>query len=354
MISFYPGPSKVHEQVKKYMHDAYDEGILSINHRSQEFISLNRFTNNLLRKKLSIPADYTIIYTSSATECWEIIAQSFIKKKSVHCYNGAFGKKWYEYSKKLKPEARAIEFDIEEVLDPSSMEIKREDELIAITQNETSNGTQVIDPLIYEIKKRNPECLVAVDATSSMGGIHLGFQNADIWFASVQKCFGLPAGMGILICSPQAMEVAKEIADNNHYNSFLFMAENAAKFQTHTTPNVLGIYLLMRVLKDNPKIDKTDKILKTRIHLLTTFFENKTEFSPLVDNLLVRSDTVLALKANPKTLGKLKAAAKKKGIKLGNGYGEWKESSFRIANFPAHSKHDFEKLIALFDAFEKG
>lgn len=353
MISFYPGPSKVHEEIKSYLQDAYNEGILSINHRSQEFISLNRFTNNLLRKKLSIPADYTIIYTSSATECWEIIAQSFIKKNSVHCYNGAFGKKWFEYSKKLKPEIRAIEFGIEEVLDPSSLEIKREDELIAITQNETSNGTQVIDPLIYEIKKRNPECLVAVDATSSMGGIHLGFHNADIWFASVQKCFGLPAGMGILICSPQAMEVAKEIADNNHYNSFLFMAENAAKSQTHTTPNVLGIYLLMRILKDNPKIDKTDKILKNRIHLLTAFFENQTKFIHLVDNLLVRSDTVLALKANPKILNKLKIAAEKKGIKLGNGYGEWKESSFRIANFPAHSKHDYEKLLDFFEDFGK-
>ena len=109
----------------------------------------------------------------------------------------------------------------------------------------------------------------------------------------------------------------------------------------------------MRVLKDNPKIDKTDKILKNRIHLLTAFFENQTKFIPLVDNLLVRSDTVLALKANPKTLSKLKTAAEKKGIKLGNGYGEWKESSFRIANFPAHSKHDYEKLLEFFEDFGK-
>jgi len=353
MISFYPGPSKVHEKVKSYLQDAYNEGILSINHRSQEFISLNRFTNNLLRKKLSIPADYTIIYTSSATECWEIIAQSFIRKKSVHYYNGAFGKKWYDYTKKLKPEAREIEFGIEDVLDFSTMELKLEDELIAITQNETSNGTQVIDPLIFEIKKKNPNCLVAVDATSSMGGVHLSFQNADIWFASVQKCFGLPSGMGMLICSPKAMDVASKIGDRDYYNSFLFMAENAAKFQTHITPNVLGIYLLMRILKDNPKIDKTDKILKNRIHSLTAFFETKTEFKPLVDNLLVRSDTVMALKVNSKTLNKLKTAAEKKGIKLGSGYGELKESSIRIANFPAHSNHDFEKLIDFFEGFSK-
>ncbi len=354
MISFYPGPSKVHEQIKNYLQDAFDEGILSINHRSREFISINQYTNSLLRKKLSIPADYTIIYTSSATECWEIIAQSFIKQESVNYYNGAFGKKWFEYTKKLQPNARSVEFGIEQVLDANLIMKEREDTLIAITQNETSNGTQVADPLIYDIKKNNPHCLVAVDATSSMGGIHLGFQNADIWFASVQKCFGLPAGLGLLICSPQAMKVAHSIADRNHYNSVLFMAENAAKFQTHVTPNTLGIYLLMRVLKDNPKIDKTDKILKKRIQSLTAFFENRTAFKPLVDNLLVRSDTVLTLKANPKTLNKLKIAAEKNKIKLGNGYGEWKEFTFRIANFPAHSRQDFKKLIDFFEKFIKG
>ena len=90
-ISFYPGPSKVYEKVPKYVMDAYQKGILSINHRSPEFEALFQKTTQLLKKKLQIPEEFNIYFTSSATECWEIIAQSFTQKHSFHLYNGAFG-----------------------------------------------------------------------------------------------------------------------------------------------------------------------------------------------------------------------------------------------------------------------
>ena len=109
MISFYPGPSRVYDEIPKYVKEALAQGILSMNHRSDEFISLSRKTVALLKTKLSIPKDYTIFFTSSATECWEIIAQSIIQKESTHIYNGAFGEKWYDYTKRLHPEAKGIQ-----------------------------------------------------------------------------------------------------------------------------------------------------------------------------------------------------------------------------------------------------
>ena len=64
-------------------------------------------TITLLKEKLDIPKDYTIFFTSSATECWEILAQSLIVTRSFHIYNGAFGEKWYDYTLRLKPAAQA-------------------------------------------------------------------------------------------------------------------------------------------------------------------------------------------------------------------------------------------------------
>jgi phosphoserine aminotransferase len=93
MISFYPGPSRIRDEIPRYVKEAAKEGILSMNHRSPEFMTLAKKTASLFRKKLSVPSDYTIIYTSSATECWEIIAQSLIVEKSYHFFSGAFGKK---------------------------------------------------------------------------------------------------------------------------------------------------------------------------------------------------------------------------------------------------------------------
>ena len=76
MISFYPGPSRVHDEIPDYVQDAYDEGVLSINHRSEAFMKISEKTIRLLKSRLDIPGDYSVFYTTSATECWELIAQS--------------------------------------------------------------------------------------------------------------------------------------------------------------------------------------------------------------------------------------------------------------------------------------
>ena len=40
MLSFYPGPSKVHPEVLGFIQEAFDSGIVSINHRSDRFEKL--------------------------------------------------------------------------------------------------------------------------------------------------------------------------------------------------------------------------------------------------------------------------------------------------------------------------
>ena len=117
---------------------------------------------------------------------------------------------------------------------------------MCVTQNETSNGTQIRD--LSPFRKAFPEAIIAVDVTSSLGGIELDYLQGDVWFASVQKCLGLPAGMGIMICSPKAIQRAEEINDRKYYNSLLFIHENFQKFQTHYTPNVLSIYLINKII----------------------------------------------------------------------------------------------------------
>src|SRR5687768_5249867 len=180
MISFYPGPSRVHNKIPDYVKDAFAEGIMSINHRSNEFVTMSERTITRLKEKLKIPRNYTIFFTSSATECWEIIAQSLVTDKSYHIYNGAFGQKWFDYTKRIHPLAVPVPFDLNEKLDPGKLILEQRDGLICLTQNETSNGTQVSNEIIGAIKATNPSYLVAIDATSSMGGIQLDFESADI------------------------------------------------------------------------------------------------------------------------------------------------------------------------------
>ncbi len=344
MPTFYPGPSKVYSKVAAYMQDAFDIGVVSINHRSPEFIEISKTTIALLKEKLNIPESYTIFYTASATECWEIIAQSLVKEKSFHIYNGAFGKKWFQYTKKLKPKSIGISFDENDKLDISGLQILNTAELICLTQNETSNSTEISNEKIAKIKAQHPEKLFAIDATSSMGGIELEFQNADIWYASVQKCFGLPAGLALMICAPPAIKKALEIGENDHYNSLSFMVEKMKKFQTTHTPNVLNIYLLMRIMQDAPPIKKIHEITLDRFHNWIAFINPFTDFKLLISNPAVQSKTVLTIEGEAATIAAVKEKAKAAGIMLGNGYGDLKDSTFRIANFPAITEKEIEEL----------
>ncbi|WP_373400338.1 aminotransferase class V-fold PLP-dependent enzyme [Algoriphagus halophilus] len=344
MLTFAPGPSKVYDSLPTYLQDAYQEGILSANHRSSAFMNLYQETESLMREKLHMPDDYKLLFTSSATENWEIITQSLVEKASFHIYSGSFGKKWIGFAKHINPATDGIKIEANQAIDVAGLEVSEEFDLIALTQNETANATQVPMSVIGAIKEKYPEKMIAVDTTSSMAGIELDFSLADVWYASVQKCFGLPAGLGILILSPKAIEKCAAKGESGRYNSLSFMLENAEGYQTHYTPNVLGIYLLSRVLKDLEEIQHIDANLRERMLQLESCIAHTNSLRMLVDNSETRSVTVLAVAGPEELIATVKKEAEKEGMQLGSGYGPLKPTSFRIANFPAITNDEMDKL----------
>ncbi|MFD2034948.1 aminotransferase class V-fold PLP-dependent enzyme [Belliella marina] len=344
--TFSPGPSKVYDALPKYLQDAYESGILSASHRGTAFMNLYKETETLMQEKLHVPADYKLLFTSSATENWEIITQSIVQGASYHIFSGSFGKKWFEYAKHINAKTESLKIDANETIDVENLQIANDFDVIAITQNETSNATQVKNETIAAIAEKFPEKMIAVDTTSSMGGIELDFSLADIWYASVQKCFGLPAGLGVLIVSPKAIEKSKDKGERGRYNSLNFMLENAENYQTHYTPNVFGIYLLNRVLRDMPEIQHVDQITKERMQKLEYTVAMTGKLKLLIENEESRSSTVLAISGSEEFITSVKKAAEKEGMQMGGGYGPLKPTSFRIANFPAITDSEFEKLIS--------
>jgi phosphoserine aminotransferase len=351
MLSFYPGPSKVYPQSLKFIQEAYQQGIVSINHRSERFEVLLKETLESLHQKWNIPEDYTIYFISSATEAWEIVAQSLIIKNPLHLYNGAFGKKWAYYTKQIVSNGKELAFSKEESIKDyiSNGPITLLDNIdtLCLVQSETSNGTG--QKICRNDFGNKDDLIIAVDATSSMGGIELDWIQADIWLASVQKCMGIPAGLGVLICSPKALKRAEYLGRVDHYNSILLMEENRKLYQTHYTPNVLGIYLLNRLSQTLPNIKEIDQQTKVKMSILEDFWTHKNhyELSFLIQNSEVRLSTVLALEGRSDQISKIQQLCKKNDIELGKGYGEWKENTLRIANFPSHTIEDIETLIHL-------
>lgn len=343
MLNFYPGPSKLYAGIDLHMQEAIASGILSMNHRSVDFMHLYEQVQERFESQYDLPKGYKVYFTSSATECWTILAQSFSNRSFRHIYNGSFGKKWMDVSKQLNIEHTSFVFDIHEAFVSSKIGDDSTAEIICTTLVETSNGSYLSSDIQSEIRDTFEDSLIAVDATSAMAGIPIKWEHADIWFASVQKCFGLPSGLGILILSPQAQHTIEHRSMDVQYNSLKRIVENGSSFQTTHTPNILGIYLLAQRLKE---INTADFFkLKERMNYLYNHFSTHASLHPLLIEKSIQSPTVLTLKGDEEYILQLKKSLKALNIIIGSGYGVWKENTIRLANFPAQTDEDFEKLL---------
>ncbi|MDX5436635.1 MAG: alanine--glyoxylate aminotransferase family protein, partial [Pontibacter sp.] len=103
-----------------------------------------------------------------------------------------------------------------------------------------------------------------------------------------------------------------------------------------------------RMLEDRPFIKGIDQHLTDRAQDLYLFFEQFNDFKLLVENEEVRSKTVITIKANEKLVEDVKKRALHHNLRLGNGYGQWARTTFRIANFPAILDEEYEELKRFF------
>jgi phosphoserine aminotransferase len=179
-----------------------------------------------------------------------------------------------------------------------------------------------------------------------MGGIYVPWHLGDVWFASAQKCLAIPAGLAVLVCGPRAIAKAHEIGAK-HYNSIPVLAKYAANNQTSYTPNVLSIYILGQHLMRTAPVRESEASLFARAAKYYAFANEHPLLTPLVKRKANQSPTVVAFEAAPDTLSRMKAAALAQGLMLGNGYIPWKDSTFRIANFPAYSDEDQNRVLGV-------
>ncbi|MCD8540209.1 MAG: aminotransferase class V-fold PLP-dependent enzyme, partial [Leadbetterella sp.] len=255
----------------------------------------------------------------------------------------AFGEKWKTYSERITGKVTGYTFDIQE--EPRLTASEGRD--VCIVANETSNGTAFPREVLKSARAGGG--LVLVDAVSSMGGADHDISLGDIWIGSSQKCLGLPSGMGIMLLSPAALERAAEINDHRFYNSLLFIESQFDRFQTPYTPNILAVYLLKRLLENLENVSVISERVSRRAGGIYRFLESFTGGDPLIRNPSVRSATVIAV--NSREASRVSDYLLRHGVIIGKGYGPWKGSTFRIANFPAISDGDFEVLFDLLRNF---
>lgn len=348
-IYFTVGPTQLYPTVKKHISYALENNITSISHRGNDFQELYLNTTTELRTLLNIPSTHNIYFVSSGTESMERVIQNTVIKDSFHFVNGSFSKRFYETAKELHKSPQVAEVPLGESFDFKKVKIPTKSELICFTHNETSTGVMIPLQEIYEIKKKNIKKLIALDVVSSIPYVDVDYSKIDIVFFSVQKGFGIPAGLGVMVVSPEAFEKSmsldKKGISTGSYHSFKELQKYAIKNQTPETPNVLDIYILGNVAEEMNKIGikniRAD--IEEKSEMIEEFIKD-TNYSYLPVNPSIRSKTIHVIKV-PEGSKVFIEKLKKKGIVVSSGYKDLKETHVRIANFTTHRIKDIKKLL---------
>ncbi len=184
----------------------------------------------------------------------------------------------------------------------------------------------------------------------------LDFSKVDSVFFSVQKCFGLPAGLGVWIfnekCLEKAIILEKAGKVTGTYHRLTTLVKNIKNNETPETPNMLAIYLLGKVCEDMNR--RGIQAIRTEINykagLIYYIIKQSDTFKAFVENEKFRSKTVIVADIIKENAAYFINKFKQHHITVGSGYGANKEMQIRIANFPTHSKETFEVLADLMKA----
>ncbi|MEA5461219.1 aminotransferase class V-fold PLP-dependent enzyme [Arcicella sp. LKC2W] len=349
---FTPGPAELFPTVERHYQDAFEQQLGSISHRSQKFRDIYKHTVEQLRILMNVPETNGIFFTSSATEIWERLIQNTVEHESFHLVNGSFSKKFYDFSVDLNKFAHKFEKPFGEGFDNAEIIVPEYAELICTTANETSSGVQMRATEIHKLKRANKDKFICVDMVSSAPYPDLDFNIVDSAFFSVQKSFGMPAGLGCWIVNPAMLEKAERMKTHENqigtYHNLPSLFKNFSKFETPETPNVMAIYVLGKVAEDMNKIgiENIRKQTEKKAKVLYDFAEKCDFLEIFVKNPDHRSQTVVVVNVKDKSAADIiKQVQTDANMVIGSGYGDFKATQLRIANFAAVNLEQVETLV---------
>ncbi len=341
---FIPGPVDVLPEVLKQMERPM------ISHRGKEISAiLERIIGNT--RKLMYTKNTILISTSSATGLMEGAIRNCVSKRCVNFANGAFAERWHGIAKECGKEADLVSVEwgkpiTADIVDEALSSGKYD--AMTMVHNETSTG--VMSP-ISEIANvvKDYDVSFLVDTVSSMAGVKIEVDKLgiDVCLYGTQKCMALPPGLALCSVSDGALKKAEGITGRGHYFDFLALKKSIDKLQTTTTPAISLLYALDYQLDRIINKEGQENRYKRHAEMAGIARKWAADNFELIPEEKYASNTVTAIR-NTKSmdLGGLKKKLAEKGYEFSNGYGKFKDVSFRI---PHMGDRTVEELMQYLD-----
>jgi len=253
---------------------------------------------------------------------------------------GAFSERWYNIAESLGYEVDRLDAGWGHAIDPSELgdhlarHHRAHYDAVTITHNETSTGvTNDVAALAAVVREEAPDALVLVDSVSSLGGVPVLFDqwNVDVCLASVQKCIALPPGITVAAVSNAALARAKKHPYRGTYFDFVAYKEKADEDSVPSTPSIPHFYALAAQLEHMLRGEGLEARYERHRQMRDLTHQRISRFAKLASDPAFASPTVTAIAPvlPPDTI---RAEMKKRGYTLGGGYGQWKDTTFRIGH----------------------
>jgi aspartate aminotransferase-like enzyme len=344
---FVPGPTWVRPEILAEMTRPM------IGHRSSEFKELFRGINADL-KTLFDTRQNTFVMTCSGTGVMQASLENCVARRVLVTTCGAFSERWYNIAESLGYEVDRLDAGWGNAVDPQALadHLARHQrahyDAVTITHNETSTGvTNDVAALSAVIREEAADALILVDSVSALGGVPMQFDawNFDVCFAGVQKCIALPPGISVVAVSDQALARAQKHPYRGTYFDFIRYKESADGDSVPSTPSVPHFYALAAQLEHIVRREGLEARFERHRRMRELTQERTANFAKLAADPAFASSTVTAL-APVQPAEKIREAMKKRGYTLGGGYGQWKDTTFRIGHMGDIPIADLEAMLA--------
>ena len=343
---FIPGPTWVRPEILQEMTRPM------IGHRGAEFKELfARIVADL--KPLFATKGDTFVFTSSGTGVMQAALENCVARRVLVTTCGAFSERFYAIAQSLGYEVDRLETPWGKAVDPTELADhiaarRGHYDAVTITHNETSTGvTNDVAILAKVVRDESPDALVIVDAVSSLGGmpVEVDAWGIDVCIASVQKGLALPPGITVASVSDAALKRAAKHPYRGTYFDFLEYKKQADSGGVPSTPSIPHFYALAKQLEYILRQETLPKRFERHRLMRDLTIERTSSFTELASDPTHASVTVSALKPAIE-VETVRSRMRERGYSIGGGYGEWKESTFRIGHMGDISLQSLEAMLA--------
>jgi aspartate aminotransferase-like enzyme len=347
---FLPGPTEVHPSVLEAMLQPM------IPHRGRAFEALFARIQAGLREVFGTTRP-VFVSSSSATGLMEAAIRCAPPGAVLALVNGAFSDRFAQIARSCGRETDVVRAPWGGVVDGDEVARQlraRHYAAVTVVHSETSTGA-LTDVRAVQALARAHGALCLVDSVTGVGGAPLEFDAWELDFALTgsQKALALPPGLAFAVASEEYMRHASESPARGVYFDLVEFARYAERDQTPNTPALSLLYAAERQLARIH--DETLAARWARHQAMAGATWRWTDelcarfgadFRPLAAPG-ARSPTVTAVTL-PAGLasGRVTAAVAARGFTIGGGYGEVKETTFRIGHMGDHTPEGLAACLA--------